>query len=172
MNAEWAMGFIVGLLAVAVVCLVAGLIVKRRGGKPGEYDERQQVERGKAFTVAYAVIMIYLAVWFLGKGMGLGYCDSASSVLLGVLLSVGVFAGYSIFHDAYFRTSDRPKAWIGCIGVVGLINLVSGVIHMVRGKDIYEKLLENGNLMTGLLLTAILACTLIKRSMDRHSEGE
>ena len=170
MNASWALGFIAGLLVVAVLSLVARLILKRRGGRPGKYDERQQVERGRAFTVAYAVIMIYLALWFLGKSMGLGYCDSASSVLLGLLLSVGVFAGYSIFHDAYFHTSDRPVMWIAITGAVSLLNLGIGISKLTREGMLETRLFENLNLMTGIMTTAILICVLIKHAMDRRGE--
>ena len=142
MDIAWIAGFIVGLMLVAIVTLV----IRKMSGKPGKYDERQQVARGKAFTAGYATLAIYLAGWLCLSKLELLTLPGETMLMVGLLLSVAVVAGYSIFHDAYFHTSDRPKPWIGCIGVIGLINLVSGVIHFVRGADIYEKLLENANL--------------------------
>ena len=172
MNVEWAMGVVVGLLIVAVACLVVRKIVLARGGKPGEYDERQQIVRGRAFTVAYATILIYLAAWMVLNAMQVPFFSNSHSVLLGLLLSVAVFAGYSIFHDAYFRTSDRPAAWLAVLAVVSALNLAIGIGRLVRGATLEARLYENANLMTGIMLAAILVCALIKLARDRRGGEE
>lgn len=172
MNTAWTIGFIAGILAVALVCIIAKKIITERGGKPGEYDERQLIVRGRAFTVAYAAIMIYLAVWLVLNAMDLPFFTNRHSVLLGLLLSVGIFAGYSIFNDAYFRTSDRPKTWIVLFAVVSLLNLGIGISRLARAGTMTDRVFENANLMTGVMTTAILVCVLIKQAMDRRGEGE
>ena len=74
-----------------------------------------QIARGRAFTFAYTTLLIYLAVWFVLRSMGVPFFYESLSVWLGVLLSLGVFVGYSVFHDAYFRASDSPKYWASCL---------------------------------------------------------
>ena len=169
MNTAWITGFVVGILAVAIVCAIVGRIAARRGGPKREYDERQQIQRGKAFTAAYATLLIYLAAWLVLTSLEVPFFGGMASILIGVLLSIGVFVGYSIFHDAYFRTSDSPKAWIGIFAAATLFNLVIGVGRAVRGATLQERLLDNANLLVGILLLAILACVIIKRVMDRRA---
>ena len=168
MNTSWALGFIVGLLLVAVISLVIRKLLKRKGAR-GEYDERQQIVRGKAYTVAYATLLIYLAVWFVLASMQIPWVVTPEFVLIGVLLSVTVFAGYSIFHDAYFKASEKPMSWIIILALVGALNLGIGVWNLVRREA--GGLHASGNLSTGLALIAVLICALIKRVLDRRAEG-
>ena len=172
MSASWVIGFIVGLLVVAVVCMAAGKIIRKRGGNPGEYDERQQAVRGKAFTIAYAVLIIYLAIWMLLNSLGVSFFQNGNSVLLGIIVSITVFVAYSIFNDAYFRTSERPAVWLAIIGVVGLINIIIGVGRLTLQAAIEERLFENPNLMVGAMLAVVVVCLLLKRAMDRRTEGD
>ena len=166
---SWIAGFIVGLLLVAIVSLVIRKVVISRGEKPREYDERQQVVRGKAFTVAYATIMLYLAAWLVMNTLELPFFGETTSLLIGILLSVGVCAGYSIFNDAYFRTSDRPRAWIVLIAVATAINLGIGIVKVARGSA--GAWFGSANLLTGIMTGSILVCLLVKRIMDR-CEGD
>lgn len=171
MSMERAIGFVVGIVAAAVLALIARKIVARRGGATGEYDERQQVVRGRAFTLAYAVIMVYLAVWMVLRNVELPFFNHPSSVLVGILLSVTVFVGYSVFNDAYFRTSDRPGTYIALIGAVGLLNLILGIRHWVRETTLEGRLLDNANLMVAAMMIAVMACVVIKLALDRRSEA-
>lgn len=172
MNTAWAFGFAVGLMVVAIASAIIAKIIKRRNGKPAEYDERQQAARGKAFTLAYATLMIYLAVWMILNSMEMPFFDMYTSVLVGILISVAVFAGYSIFTDAYFRTSDKPATWIALIGGVALMNLGIGVWHAMKETTMRARWLENANLMVGVMCLAVMVCALIKRAMDRQSGDE
>ena len=122
MNTAMALGFVTGILVVAIVCTVMARMAKKKGcaGK-GEYDERQQIARCKAFTWAYAVLLVYLAVWMVFRTMEIPFFMESASVIIGALLSIAVFVGYSIFHDAYFKASESPRTWIIIISAVKLI---------------------------------------------------
>ena len=172
MNTAWAIGFIVGILIVAVICTVAAMVARKKGLGKGNFDERQQVIRGRAFTWAYATLLVYLAVWMVLRTMELPFFMQSLSVLLGVLLSVAVFVGYCIFRDAYFKASESPRVWIGVISAVGLLNLGIGLIRLFREATLEERLCENANLFVGALLVFTLVCILIKRAIDRRSEAE
>lgn len=171
MNTSWAIGFAVGVLIVAIVATLLGK-AHGKGACKGKYDERQQIVRGKAYTAAYATLLIYLALWMILRSMELPFFGESLSVLLGALLSIGVFVGYAIFHDAYFKASESPRSWIGIICAAGLLNVGIGVMRLLRGETIHERLYENANLFVGLLLVATLACVVIKRAMDRKAEGD
>lgn len=172
MNTAMALGFLTGILVVAIVCTVMAKMAKKRGaiGK-GEYDERQQIVRGKAFTWAYAVVMVYLAVWMVFRTMEIPFFMEGASVVLGALLSVAVFVAYSIFHDAYFKASESPKTWIIIISAVGLLNLGIGVDKLFRAETLADRLYDNMNLFVGALFLVVLVCVVVKRAIDRR-EGD
>lgn len=171
MNTAWAIGFVVGILVAVVICTVLAKIAKKKGnvGK-GEYDERQQAARGKAFTMAYFSLLIYLALWMVLRSMEIPFFMTGLSVMIGALLSIALFVGYSIFHDAYFKASESPRSWIIIMGLVSLLNLGIGVGRLFRGETIAERLYDNMNLFVGALFLVVLGCVVVKRAIDRREE--
>ena len=169
MNTEMALGFLTGILIVAIVCAVTAKALKKKGRiGAGQYDERQQIVRGRAFTWAYAVLMVYLAVWMVFRSMEVPFFMEGVSVIIGALISIAVFVGYSIFHDAYFKASESPRAWIAVICATGLLNLGIGVRRLIVGATLKERLYENMNLFVGALFLVVIVCLLVKRAMDRR----
>ena len=66
MNESWVIGFVCGLVAVAVLFrLVARKILQIDGAEKTKYDERQMIERGKGHVcnIASAAGMIPTHVW-------------------------------------------------------------------------------------------------------------
>ena len=169
MSTAWWMGFVVGILIVAVVCAIVAKVARRKGAGVGQYDERQQIARGKAFTWAYATLMVYLALWMILRSLEVPFFMESLSVAIGALISIAVCVAYSVFHDAYFKASESPRAWIVIICAIGLLNTGIGLHHLLTGATLRERLYENMNLFVGLLLVATLAFIVIKRAMDRHS---
>ena len=170
MNTAMALGFVTGILVVAIVCTVMAKMAKKKGcaGK-GEYDERQQIARGKAFTWAYATLLVYLAVWMVFRSMDIPFFMEGVSVIIGALLSIAVFVGYSIFHDAYFKASESPRTWLIIISAISLLNMGTGVGKLFRGETIAERLYNKMNLFVGALFVVVLVCVVIKRAVDRSS---
>ena len=52
------------------------------------------------------------------------------------------------------------------------MNLVLGVMHLLRGATLAERLYDNVNLFVGALLVVTLVCVVVKRAMDRRGEVE
>lgn len=169
MNTEKALGIVAGVMIVAVFAGIAAMIARKKGVGRGQYDERQQIARGKAFTAAYATLLVYLAFWLILRSMEAPFFMESLSVMLGGLLSIAVFVGHSIFHDAYFKASESPRAWIGILCAIGLVNLGIGMGQLLRGGTLAERLYDNINLFVGALFAVILACILVKRAIDRQS---
>ena len=171
MNTAMALGFVTGILLVAIVCTVIAKMAKKKGslGK-GEYDERQQIARGKAFTWAYATLLVYLAVWMVFRSMEIPFFMEGISVMIGALLSIAVFVAGAIFQDAYFKASESPRTWLVIITAVSLLNLGIGIGRLFRGETIADRLYNNMNLFVGALFVVVLICVVIKRAIDRRAE--
>ena len=172
MSTAWLIGFAVGIMMVAVVSVIIAKITRKKCAGKGEYDERQQIARGKAYTMAYATLLIYLVFWMIMRSLEVPFFMQSLSVALGMLLSIAVFVGYSIFHDAYFKASESPKHWLIIICAAGLLNLGIGVWHLFRETTLQGRLYENYNLFVGLLLVVTLAFIVVKRAMDRRGAEE
>ena len=171
MNTARALGFVTGILLVAIVCTVIAKMAKKKGslGK-GEYDERQQIARGKAFTWAYATLLVYLAVWMVFRSMEIPFFMEGISVMIGALLSIAVFVAGAIFQDAYFKASESPRTWLIIITAVSLLNLGIGIGRLFRSETIADRLYNNMNLFVGALFVVVLICVVIKRAIDRRAE--
>lgn len=172
MSTAWCIGFVVGILIAVMIIVVLARIARRRDGAKGAYDERQVAARGRAYCIAYFTLLIYLAVWMVLRTLDIPFFATSLSVLLGALLSIAVFVGYSIFHDAYFKASESPRTWIGVLCGIGGMNLALGIIRLFREEGIEERLYNNVNLFVGALLVFVLSCVIIKRAMDRRGEEE
>ncbi len=170
MNTAWTIGFAVGIMMVAVISAIIAKLARKKCAGKGEYDERQQIARGKAYTMAYATLLIYLTAWMILHTLEIPFFATSLSVFAGALLSIAVFVGCSIFSDAYFKASESPKTWIGIICAAGVINIGIGVWHLIREATVQEKLYENFNLFVGLLLVVTLIFIVVKRAMDRRAE--
>lgn len=172
MSTSWAFGFAIGIMVVAILTVVALKCARRGGAGKGKYDERQMVARGRAYTWGYATLLIYLVFWLIMRSMEIPFFMEAVSVLIGALLSIAVFVGYCIFHDAYFKASESPKAWIAIICAMGVVNLGIGLVKLFREATLQERLYDNMNLFVGALMVFALICLLVKRAVDRQSEAD
>ena len=172
MSTAWLIGFAVGIMMVAIVIAVIAKITRKKCAGKGEYDERQQIARGKAYTAAYATLLIYLMFWMILRSLEIPFFATSLSVFAGALLSLAVFVAYAIFHDAYFKASESPKHWLIIICAAGVMNLGIGVWHLIRETTLQGRLYENYNLFVGLLLVATLAFIVIKRALDRRQEED
>lgn len=119
-------GFLVGLVIVYVACRWM-----RQGRGKAQYDERQELIRGKAYKCAFYVTLLGISIAlcvgdYIGKYVNI-------SVVLFVVLCAGVlmYAGYCIFHDAYFALNSRPSLTEYLPS--GVVNILCGVMFMILG---------------------------------------
>ena len=171
----WYAGFAVGILAVAIVSIVIRKLQKRRGVKPGDYDERQQVQRGAAAQRAYLTLLLLLCVNGVVSGlMDIRWAKPGVDCFLCMFASVCVFVVECIRRDAYFTVSQTPRSGIAIFTLVTLCQVPATVMHAVDGDFI-----EDGQLTIAVinpacmvLFAIVLIAIFIKRSRDRAEEDE
>ena len=121
-----------------VIVSVSGmliLIILAYIGKDGigkaDYDERQQIERGKASTLGLYTILGYLLIMFIADAVGFIPSGLHTPVYMGgLVLSVTVSAAYSIWHECYFALNQNKVRNMTVMGIIFLMNLVSGIFDM------------------------------------------
>lgn len=175
-HSKW---YIVGIFAGVIFGVVMFLIylvrTRRRFGKC-EFDERQELARGKAFKYGFFTSLIYFGLLSLGGIMAAGdWMRSPLWVYVGVCLTVGVFAGNAIWNDAYFSMNETPKFYIYLFIALAALNLFGGIRGIVHGGSKAGDLLlgENSlNLCLGVTLFCLLVVLGVKWLWDKKTGEE
>jgi len=148
----WYAGFAVGILAVLIVCLIVRAVQKRRGVNRGDYDERQQVQRGAAAQRAYITLLLLLCVNGIVTGaMELQWAQPGVDSFLCLFVSVVVFVVECIRRDAYFTVKQTPRSGIFIFTMVTLCQVPATIMHAADGAFV-----EDGKLTIAVLNPACM----------------
>ena len=170
---EHAIGFVTGLvLAILVIGMVKRILYKRNGKMP-EYDEMQKIAQGMAYKYGFLTAVSAVVVCSVLDISNIHFfADDATPMFLVLFLSVGVFAGCSIWKEAYFGLHANTGRYIRFLFVVTVINLISAVQSFRNGT-----MLTNGklnytcvNLWCVILLAVMLVIMLIKKNQKQEEE--
>ena len=159
------------LLAVCVSIIL--LVAFTRGKKTlrQEYDERQELARGRAFRYAFYSMLIFIGgvLCFDWTGLIPGQNQMifyASGLFFGIL----VYAVYCVWNDCYFALNQRTNIMIVFFTFIGLFNLAIAVTGIIRGT-----MIQNGrfseqflNLECAFLFLALMVTLVIKKIHDRR----
>ena len=122
---------------ILIVILLVSLIGRKRRAMERDYDEREQLVRGRAYARAFAAFLLFegghiLALLFYGRPL---MADGVSS-LLGFFLSIAVFAVYCIRHDAFkeMRTDQKFRSYSILLVIVVAINAWNGIMAAIDGN--------------------------------------
>ena len=122
-------------LAIVSVSGILVLIMLTYIGKDGavkpNYDERQQIERGKASTFGLYTIIGYLLIMFIADATGFVENGLLTPLYMGgLVLGVTVSAVYSIWHECYFALNQNRVRNMIVLAVIFIMNLASGLFDM------------------------------------------
>jgi hypothetical protein len=166
-------GMIVGCWLVVIITTVA----RREEPSARKYDERQLTYQGKAYKFAFLTMLIYMglliAVYTAGDIVGtkLLPVDNATLILIGLLISVLVFAIYAVLKDAYFRMDENKNFLFGFFFVLAVFNLLIGFFRILNG-DITENgvitFVSAGNLLAGFAMLIMIIVVIVKRILEKR----
>jgi len=172
---EWYVGFAVGMLIVIVVIALIRGLARRRGETPGEYDERQQANRGVANQRAYMTLLVTLMINAVVCGvLEQQWAKPGVDTFVCIFISIGVFIVNCIMHDAYFTVNQAPRRYLWIIGVVVACQIPATVMHAVEGSFVEDGLLTVHILPPCCLILfgIVLITLLIKLRRDQAEECE
>lgn len=158
MNVMYGIGMICGIF---IVVIIAGVIWRLliRGKRKPVYDERQQLEQGKAAKVGFYTLMALnvmyaIAEEFLGLKLG-----AFEGVLLTIIISVGIYGIVCIWKEAYFPINQSSRRWIAGLFAIGIMNLIGGYNSMTSNSEGFH---ININYACALLMFAVTIISIIK----------
>ncbi len=162
MSLSFAIGFTVGVILVAVVCVIVKL-----KNKKCEYDERQVAMRGLAFKAGFITFILCESVVFFAeifKSEALVLFEPGVLSFLIILVSLLVFILVAIFKDAYF-SPNKPmsKRWY-------IIMIFLGILSLLRGFTADELWYKVFNLGAGGFVMFVMIAIAIKILISKKAE--
>lgn len=163
------LGVVIGLLVVVIILAVT----KTGDDTKNQFDERQELVRGKGFQYGFFAIMISNAVLLFMKAFEIPlFSDLQVAMVLSIVIGVSVFASYCIWNDGYFALNENRKSLLVMFGFIGLLNLVIGIGNIFAGVVI-----ENGaftfrstNLFCSMMFIVVFIMLLLKQIKDGKEE--
>ena len=169
MNKAFIGGFALGLFLVA---MVAYLLKKSRKTSVYKYDERQELQRGRAFKYGFITLLVYNLVTGAAYSDGWPkWCDTLVFQCIGIGIALLVFVSYCIWNDAYMSLTEQPKKVTALLVVALLLNAVAGA-----GNIAYKGILTDGvfnigtvNVILAVVLLVVMVQFLLKLWLDKRS---
>lgn len=173
---SYSSGVLLGVTVGVILTIVLLFVTKKNGRLKGEYDERQQLIRGKGFKYAFFFHLIFDGLLIVCNICEIDIpFETGAILLIGVGLSVCIYASYAILNDAYFALNEKVSSMIGIFAVLGILNFLGAFRQIVAGEVIKNGIVtcNLNNLTVSLMLLEILIVLLIKKFIDKkEASGE
>ena len=168
-------GYGLHILGFMAAMAVAGLVVGKLAGKKlgkAEFDERQQLARGKAYKAGFYTLLVgLLAVYLIPIFTEWQPKDTALLPFAVICVGVTVFACVAVANDAYLGIRQNPRAMLLVIGIVVVGNLTAGFSVMESVGFADGLAVENSmNFIIAAMGLIILAALAIRLRMAARDE--
>ena len=168
-----ALGLMCGAFVGILIALVIMKMTKTDGSIKCKYDERQKLVRGEAYKYGFWTLVIYSFCYGLLSGIVEKVVDNLTVMVIGICLAACIEICYSIWHDAYFSLNEDKKKVFIAFGIIGVINIVMGLINLFSGECFENGQLtyRSSNLFCGLLFVVVFIIYSLK-NMKNNKEME
>ena len=159
------------MAAMAVAGLVVGKLAGKKLGK-AEFDERQQLARGKAYKAGFYTLLVgLLAVYLIPIFTEWQPKDTALLPFAVICIGVTVFACVAVANDAYLGIRQNPRTMLLVMGVVVVCNLLAG-FSVMRSADFPNGItVQNSmNLIIAAMGLIILTALMVRLRMAARDE--
>jgi len=171
-NMEYNLGILAGIIVGVVVVAVALWWNKKKNGSAAEFDERQKHVRGEVFQHAFFAVMAWnLLYWALTLAVDHPLMVDGLSGLVGVFVGVAVVGAESVWRDAFFSASSRPKSYVILYAVVLLCQVPSAILNwkeMFQDGVLTYKVMPLVALVTFLVIFLALILKLTRKEPDEE----
>ena len=144
MSKDFVMTVIPVFVAILFVALIGLLMRKSKRGslKGGEFDERQELLRGKIYRRAFLVTLLLLALYgcvvaLYGRPV---MEDGVAGLMIG-LLGIGFFAVTCVLRGAFFGVRQKPGMYLLISALCVFSSGVGGIGNILGGECVRDGLL-------------------------------
>ncbi len=162
------------ILAFSILA-VAFIISRLLKNQAQNFDERQEMIRGKAYKYTVKVMIIYSGLYVCcSQLMEKEFLITSVALILGMFIGLVAFAVYSIWNEAFFSLDRTPKLSIFVLIAIVLLNSEDAISTITNGNLIENGTLtlESVTLMCAIAFVVILSTLLIKIAINKKAEQE
>ncbi len=164
------MGAVIGV----VLCVILYAIAQKDNSMKQNYDERQELLRGRGATYGLYTMMFLNLALFLLEAAGVRIPMSTGLTLcFSVLIGGSVWSVYCIWKDAYFTLNQKTGVFIGGFLMLGVINLIIGIDAFLDGVAFQNNqfTFRSMNLFCAIMIIVICGALILKKvCKDREEE--
>ena len=164
-------------LAVAAVISAIIYAVKKKNGSytsvKGEFDERQELIRGRGYKIAFVLCMIEFVLIMFIEEMEISLPLTYGAIYaIAFVTPVCAFVVYCISKDAFVGIKNNIRRFIPLAVIITLIDIASTVVRIVDGELIVDGKLTGACITPacGVLFLTVLVSLLVKSSV-KAEEG-
>lgn len=159
--------------ALIIVILFLTLVKKGNGGKL-EYDERQELVRGKGAKYGFFALLFSNGLVYAAELAELPQlADMSAVMILNCFIGVCVYMVYCIWNDGYLALNAHKGCLMAGFAVFGICGLLSSVDGFISGKMIQNGRLtfRSGSLFCSIFFVVVFTVMLLKRyRSDKEDE--
>lgn len=165
-------GFISTILLFTLYCFACTF---KKNKPAAEYDERQELARGKCYKYAFFTYLFLLVLnIFVTQVFDLVWATEIAKSYIMLCIGVMVFVITAIINDAYYVVNYKQgiKFFIG-VAILSLLFLGLGIYMIVEGEAVTDNMLDMKSfpLFGGIALIPIWITGIIKE-FRREPEDE
>lgn len=172
-NIGFAIGALLGVLLGVGVLLGILIITTKNHTVKRDYDERQELVRGKGYKYGFLTMLIanmtlgYISLFFQKPIM-----DTCFSMVLSMALGGLVNIHYCIWKEGYFSLNEKPKVFITIMAILAVWQYASFAGYLKSGVVVDGMITYRcTNLVMGVLLTFTLV-DLLAKSISQKREDD
>lgn len=159
------------VLPFAVFLLIVLILNEKKKTKQVVYDEMQTAVRGRAYHYATVtgvlagIITSFLLDWDAFP------MDGRLAIMAVSFLMVTVYVVYMVMKGVYFGVSGNWKKGTLLFFIIGLCNLITGILRIAEDGLPEGKLTAtNITVIMGVMFMVIVAAVLIQKAREKRSE--
>ena len=167
-------GLAIGLFVGLIICVVIFKYWNKDGKIKTQYDEMQELVRGRAYKYAFWTLVAYEAIMCILSGFSFNlHADMFIMHFSGIIIAALVHASYSVWNDAYMGLNTNAKRFTVCMILIGLVNLLSGIAAIAGGSLVIDGVLQAPftNLLCAFVFIVIGVEIAVKDRIDKR-DGE
>ena len=132
-----------------------------------DFDERQELIRGKAYKYGFFTMMIMTLFVMAAIEFNISLPVTASlAMFIALLISIDVYAVYSIINDAYFGVGTNKMRYCIFFIIIMAVNLFAGISNLNSmagtGRNMVLGFSDGANLCVALAFLPILVIMIVK----------
>lgn len=116
---------------IFMALLIVFFIFTLKQSKKSNYDERQELIRGRGYKYGFLTILSLDAIFLILNGQV--KVSSLLMIMIPLFAGVWVFSMYTIWNSAYFALDqNKVKLFSWIFVIVGVMNCIKGIEGLIK----------------------------------------